>query len=160
MAMNVETRQMIQLAIGLIGLATFGFLYSLGGRNGSSKALRRYVGSSILFATCLALSVWSGCFSWWMLLALPSLATALTLGYGGEGLPTKLMRRSLYGLCIGLASAPIFLPLGLWQVFLFQVTLNIAVSIFWGVWSRTSAVGEEGLLGTSLVLFWPFVLIR
>lgn len=65
----VETRQMLQLALGLCGLSVFSYLYALGVREGASKALRRYVGSALFVVICLIIAKISGVFSWWMLLS-------------------------------------------------------------------------------------------
>jgi hypothetical protein len=161
--MNIELRQMWQLAVALIGLGVFSFLYSLGGRGDTlsvSKAIRRYVGSAIFSLACLIVAKWSGAFSWWMILAWPALSAALTMGYGGSGtLASRLRERMLYGLAVGLSSAPLLLPIGLWEVLLVQTILSIAISAWAGIRNKTSAVGEEGYLAVVYAL--PiFFLIR
>ena len=156
--MAVETRQLSQLAVGLIGLCAFSWFYSLGGRK--MKALRRYAGSSLFCASCFGLAVWSKCFSWWMVISWPALVAALCTGYGADELPAKIRRRAQYGLFVGVASAPFLLSLGLWHVLLFQIGIAVVASVFFGSFNPTSAVGEEGFIGTALVCCWPFVVIR
>lgn len=153
-----EARQMGQLAVAIAALGAFAWLYSAGGI--WMKALRRYLGSAVFVASCLGLAVWSKCFSWWMLLAWPALAAALTLGYDADPLTTKLRRRALYGLAVGASSVPFLLPMGLWNVALFQIGLAVAASVFYGVVNPQSARSEEGIIGALLVACWPFAAIR
>lgn len=156
--MAVEARQMLQLILAFSGLSAFGYLYAAGGRHG--KALRRYAGSSVFVVACLSLAATSGVFSWWMFLAWPCLAAALCMGYGADTLPSKIKRRALYGLAVGAASIPFLLPMGLWNVVLFQIGLAVAASVFYGVTNPTSAVGEESQIAVLMVACWPFAAIR
>ena len=161
--MSVEARQMFQLVLAFSGLFAFGYLYALGGRGGTlnvSKSLRRYVGSAVFVVACLSLAATSGVFSWWMLLSYPCLAGALTMGYGADDVPGKLRRRALYAVGVTAASAPFLLSMGQWETFLFQIVLGVSASVFYGLLNPTSAVAEEGAIGTLLVATWPFAAIR
>lgn len=154
----VEVRQLAQLVVASLALAAFSFLYSLGGRE--QKALRRYVGSSLFALACIGIAFWSSVGSWWQFLSWPALMAALTLGYGANTLSRKLIRRFLYGLVVGLASVPFFLPMGLWELALFQTALAVVASTYYGIRNPMSAVGEEGQIGLLMVACWPFAAIR
>jgi len=156
--MAVENRQMFQLVLAFSGLSAFGYLYAAGGRYG--KALRRYVGSAVFVVAALSLAATSGVFSWWMVLSMPLLMIALSMGYGADDLPSRLRRRALYGVGVALSSAPFLLSMGQWETLLFQIALAVAASVFYGVVNPTSAVAEEGVIGTLLVACWPFAAIR
>ena len=143
-------------AMGLLSLFTI--LYIRGGR--SHRAIRVFGGGLTFSLGCVLLAVWSGVSSWVMLLAVPAYPAALSTGYGANQTAAKVRRRARYGLFVGLASAPLLLPLGLWWAWVFQVGLSVATSVFYGVTNPTSAEGEEGAIALLMVATVPFLLIR
>lgn len=156
--MAIEKMQVDLVVVALSSLVIFVLFYVEGGRN--EKALRRYLGSSLFLFICTLISVLSGSFSYWQLLSWPALMAALTMGYGANKTAAKLRKRALYGLAVGGASAPYLLAMGQWEIFLFQVVLAVAASVFYGVKNPMSAVGEEAQISLFLLACWPFAAIK
>lgn len=155
-----EWRQMLQLAIGLGCLGGFAWLYALGGRQGIGKRIRRWIGGMLFAFGCVALAVRAGAMNKIMFLSFLAYPAALTMGYGNPIFLSKLRRRFLYGLANGAVSGFFLLPIGRWDVWLFQIGLAISASLFWGLRNPTSAVGEEGAIGLLMVVCVPLTLIR
>ena len=151
-----ESMQMFRLAEALFTLSLFAFLYSLGGRK--EKWLRRFLGSTLFCLGCNLIAFQSNIWSIWMLGGFVTYPIALSLGYGGNTTATKLFRRTLYGLALGLASIPFLIHQP--SMILFQTLLSMSISIWWGIKNPTSAVGEEGAIGALSVILIPFLLIK
>ena len=140
-------------------LTVFIACYVAGGRQ--KKWVRRFIGGAWLAVTCAILSQSFG----WHLLPLAGYPAALTLGYGGDDLITKLWRRGLYGLALGFLGLTVGILAGLWAYGLIQAVLALLASIILGVLNpgktpRTEedAVREEGLIALFSVAIVPFMM--
>ena len=153
-----EATQLIISTLKFVLLVLYSFLYTLGGRAGTPKWLRRYLGSILFGLGIIALSYWQGTFNYFYFLYIPLLIFALCQGYGGDSLSEKIKRRLKYGLIIGLSCLPFAIINGAWILFGLQVGLAVCASVLLGVWNPlTSAVEEENLIAIASVLFTPFM---
>ena len=140
----------------LLIVTLFALCYVIGGRQW--KWIRRFVGGIFLPAAVIGLSFITGSFSWVFIGALALYPVALSMGYGGNTLLEKLIKRAIYGLILGAACLFFAIPTGLWALGVFQVALAILTSTILGVWNLPQkAVNEEALIAALSVLTVPFM---
>ena len=152
--MSENTLQWIQF-IKLLILAGYATLYGFGGVSGKWK--RRYIAPFILTAAFMGVSVWMSTFSLWYALYFPLLSLALHIGYGGTTLGEKVKKRSLAGLALGVAAAPLAIVTASWLLWVFHIILCVFTSVVLGVWNPTkSARAEETMIGF-ISGFLPFM---
>lgn len=127
-------------------------LYAWGGME--NKALRRYVAPAVCAATTAVSAR-----SFGPLLAYPPMAGALSLGYGAEDTGTKMAKRFIYGLAVGLAGSLYSVYLAIrgdrkrWILVGSQIVLMAAVSVIFGVFNPfPDARTEETVLGLFVFL--------
>jgi hypothetical protein len=141
----------------IICIALFSLLYGLGGVSGKWK--RRVIGPVVYTAGIAGFSLWIASFTFWYLLCAPLLYVALSIGYGGNDIKTKLIKRSRYGLACATASLPIFVVSQAWTLLLLHALICVSVSTLAGTWNQTSSArAEETLIGASIVLVPLFVI--
>ena len=154
----VEGRQLAQLAVAVVLLAGFVWLYARGGR--SHRILRWLLGGLWFSLGVNLLAAWNGCWHWPMALAVLAYPASLAVGYGGVTLPQKAWRRARYGALVGASSLWFFLPVGVWWMAAVQSLYAVSASLLLGLLNPTSAVGEEGALSLLMVAVVPFMVIR
>jgi hypothetical protein len=148
-----------QFTGGMVGLTIATLLYMLGGRAGKWK--RRFVGSFILAATVNILFAVRGSWQPAFLGIWPLLIAGFSLGYGGDVLGVKLLRRSLYAagvLASGVLTA-YFLGGNAWWVLVPHAGVGLW-SIYLGIKNPIEAAAEEGLICVLLnlgIIAYPFV---
>ena len=153
-----ETTQLVLTAIAWYVVATFAFLYSLGGRAGTSKSIRRIWGGLLIAGATVSLSIAYATFAPLMLLSLVTLPLALSLGYGGDTTWEKVWRRALFGLAVSSNSLIFAIPLGMVGVAAFQIILGVSASIYFGVANPfNNAPKEEAVIGGLCVILIPFI---
>lgn len=130
----------------ILWLGIFSFLYGRGGM--WNKAWRRWGGSFFLTLGICLFSYLTKTFSWWFLLYFPLLSLSLHIGYGGDTLADKLIKRGRYGAALGCAALPIALVTGQWLLFGFHLGLCIFVSVLLGVFNPVDARHEETLIAS------------
>ena len=146
---------LIPLRLSIIVI--FVILYAVGGRSGSKKWFRRYLGGSLLGLGLIGLSLLTGSFRW-PLLALPGIYIgALVMGYGGETTIMKFFRRLLYGLVFGLGAIWIALWTGHWFLGWLQFIIATFASPFFGLTNKEPAVHEEAMIALSSTVFTVFM---
>jgi len=153
------SEQILQVLVTtkLLWVVGFAYLYGRGGING--KWWRRIIGSLFLTAGVVLYSLIQSNFSWWALLFAPLLYGSLSIGYGGDELKEKIIKRSRYGLACGVAAIPLAIVSGNWALFGLHIFLCVLVSTSLGVWNITnSARSEETLIGATIALL-PMYLI-
>lgn len=142
-------------SLKIVWVAVFSYLYGLGGI--SNKWLRRFIGSAWMMLGIYGFSSWVSTWNVWYLLFLPLSIGALSNGYGATKTFRKVVRRTIYGLFIGLCGLPLVIFSHLWILFAFSVCLAVISSITLGVFNPTKdARSEESLiatLGFLLILF-------
>lgn len=154
--MNENILQLIS-GLKIILVAGFAMLYGSGGISGKWK--RRIFGPILYTAGLIGFSLWTGSFSFWYLLCFPLLYGALSIGYGGDRLTEKMLKRSRYGLCCAVASLPVFIVNGSLTMLGLHILVCVSVSTVSGVWNQlSSARAEETLIGTSIILIPMFVI--
>lgn len=120
-------------------------LYGLGGI--SNKWIRRLVMSFWMGCGLLMFAKLQGTFNAWQLLYPPLLCASLHLGYGGDNVKRKIIRRSIYGLAIAVSALPLAIISGLWILYSIHAFLCVSMSVLLGVFNPTdSARSEETLI--------------
>ena len=151
----IEQKLQLISSLKIAWIAVFSYLYGLGGI--SNKWLRRFIGSAWLMLGIFGFSHWQQSWHIWYLLFLPLSIGALSNGYGATETFRKIIRRSIYGLFIGLCGLPLVIFSHLWILFTFSVCLAVISSITLCVFNPTKdARSEETLiatLGFLLILF-------
>ena len=157
-----EAVEVVQWVLKFILIGIYGFCYIVGGRAGTSLAIRRFLGSLLLGGGIILFSLWSSSYSH-LLLAYPvMLFISLSLGYGvGKVEPTfwnKFKRRFRWGLVMGITSLPVAIVTGSWQLFLIQFCLALFASLVFGIINPfNSAVNEEGAVSIFSVFLVPYM---
>ncbi len=155
----MEGRQLIQLICAVTTLSVFVVLYARGGTD-HKVLFRRILASFSYCLGCSILAIWAHHWNWVMLAGWPATYAWLTMGYGADNLPSKLRARALYGLIGGIVSGVWLLPNGFGKLWLFQIGIAIAASVFYGVTNPHSRVGEEGAIAYFMAGCAPFALIK
>lgn len=144
--MNEVTLQWIQVS-KLLLLSVVAACYAFGGINGKWK--RRYIGSALLVAGFVGFSLLANKFSWWILLCFPLYIGAFSLGYGGNTMLKKTIKRAYCGAAFSIASLPLALAVGSLQMWIGHFIIMTGAMIWLGVFNQTpSARNEETVLGT------------
>lgn len=153
--MSELTLQIIS-GLKILLVAVFAFFYSWGGLSGKWK--RRFIAPAVYTAGICGLSVWQGTFNYWYILCAFLLMGALSIGYGGDDLKTKIVKRSRYGLACSVGALPLFILSAAWTLLGLHVLTCVLFSVVCGVWNQTSSArAEETLIGASLVLIPTFI---
>jgi hypothetical protein len=150
---------------GLVALGGFmafiaNIFYMWGGTEGFGKWWRRFIGASVLATAANLLAILTGAWLWQYLLFYPCLMIGFSLGYGGDTLTIRLLRRTVYALgvlstCLIGAWGAGFLVASLIVVAL--AGLTGATSIALGVLNPfKSARVEEFMVSQVLTLYVPF----
>jgi len=82
----------------------------------------------------------------------------IVLGYGGDDLNTKLIRRFIYGFVLGFCGLTIGVLSDHFILGVFQFCLAISASLILGVFNPDEAVDEEALIAVLSTIFLPFML--
>jgi len=146
-------------SVSIVCLALMCFMYMWCGRSGKWK--RRFLGAFIGCVLVNGLMLARGIWSPWFLALFPSLSIGFHLGYGGDILLTKVVKRLICAIAIcgsGLLCAFV-LGGNAWMV----LPLHFGVGV-WSVWlgvkNPLEAAAEETfvclLLNTGLIMY-PFV---
>lgn len=161
--MNSELLITYQISLGGVGLILYCFLWSFGGRDGTSKAWRRWVGSFIMALTVNALFAWRGVWNPYFLGIWPVLGVFTSRGYGADNLTGKIIKRACFALGVisaGLIPAILISSGSAWALFGLQVLLG-AGTVWLGVRNPLPAAAEEWfvcLLLSAPLLGYPFIL--
>jgi len=141
----------------ILNLLVASILYSLGGRSGISKGVRRFGASAVIVGGVCLFSFLNGSFHWWYLSVYPLLVGAYSLGYGGQTFLEKFKRRSISALAITCAPLPIVITTGKWEAWVTQVIIGWVSMVILGIKSRIRAAEEEliiCMLTSFMVLFY------
>lgn len=148
MGISINSEQKTQLLViyRLILAVIFGILYAYGGMSGTW--IRRFLAPSVL---CVGLCIPS--FDWRILVQAPLMMLTLCLGYGGDDLWVKILRRGIFGLANGASSSAYNILRGVVLLVGIQVIMLTVLYIIVGVWNPfPSARAEETFLGTMIAL--------
>lgn len=123
--------------------------YGLGGTEGWGKWIRRYIGPVWILLGIWIFANLQGTFNAWQLLYPALLCASLHLGYGGDNVKRKIIRRSIYGLAIAIASLPLAVISGMWLLYCIHAVVCVSMSVLLGVFNPTdSARSEETIIST------------
>lgn len=151
-----EWQMVLTVPVRMLALTAMVTCYTIGGR--SKKWIRRVIGGTIIGGACVGMSVWTGHYNHFIWAVLPAYIGALTMGYGGDDLQTKAIRRALYGLAVGSVSLILAIFTGLWALAIFQIIIAVISSLYLGLLNPADdAVKEEGLIATLSVCIAIFM---
>lgn len=142
-----------------LGLIISSGLYSFGGRYGTSKGWRRFIGSAVLALTLIIISILRGNFSFWLLLSFPLLAGGYSLGYGADEVGAKILRRGVYASAVLMAGVLCSVIWKSWWVMIPHAGVGFW-SIYMGVKNPIDSPAEEFFISVLLglgLLMHPFV---
>jgi hypothetical protein len=157
--MGIENIYLVMIG-GFCGFAGNCF-YCMGGTSGFGLVWRRYAGTIILALACNLIAVYLGKWVWQYLIVWPCLLGGMSLGYGGDNLSTKVLKRSLFALGVVMAVlvgvwATGFTVSG-WLVFGLSVLIGSG-SVALGVMNPfNNAPVEQYLVCQTLTMFVPFL---
>jgi len=148
--MTETTLQWISVLKVLL-VAGFAGLYGFGGVSGKWK--RRIIAPVLFGIGISGFTLWTSTFDWRLLLCVPFLSGALSLGYGASTTPEKIKKRAIAGSAAAVALFPIFWVTGAWTLFALHILVSTAVSVVAGTWNQTSSARtEETLIGAVYAL--------
>ncbi len=124
-----------------------------------NKWLRRFVGAFWIGLGVYGFSQWAQSFHVWYLLYPFLLCASLHIGYGGSDVKTKIRKRFIYGIALGIAALPLCFGNGLWYLFGLHCLLCITASCFLGVVNPTKNARSEETLIATLSTVIPLFLI-
>lgn len=131
----------------------FATLYCLGGMY--FKALRRFVAPMVLVGGMFYFSR-----DWRSLVQLPFMMFSLAIGYGGDTLIEKIMKRMLFGFTNGVSSSGYNIWQKKWLLVITQIILLVGLYVVMGVWNPLAdARTEELFLGLVIPLI-PLFSVR
>lgn len=134
----------------LLPTCVFVTTYVIGGR--AHKWIRRYIGMPLFVLFCVALAKFD-----WKSISLLPLLLGVILGYGGDTLKEKFIRRLLYGASFGIAGLIIGFVFNKPLLGLFQLSISLQASLFLGLTNPDDAVDEEALIALLSVVLIPFI---
>lgn len=160
--MNESVLQLISVC-KLLWVVVFDAFYAFAGISGKWK--RRYVGPTWMMLGIVVFTFWQAniyeinTWSWWYLIYFFLLIGVLSLGYGGNTISEKIMRRFVYGLALAFSVAPLAIVNGAWIIWGIHSILCLTFSVVLGVWNpMRNARDEETLIATSGALFPLFMI--
>jgi hypothetical protein len=133
----------------------YAYLYGLGGI--SNKWVRRYVGSAWLVLGYIGFSLQTGVFSPYLLICLPLLIGATSIGYGADDVGIKIFKRFYCGALYAVAALPVAFVTGNWVMFALHTVLCVGFSVVLGVVNPVYARKEETLIGLAIGLLPTFM---
>ena len=126
-----------------------------GGRDGTSKAWRRY-GASLASSAAIWLSfILTHHWQWWLLLLYPLTIAQYCMGYGADAFWMKVFKRGYIALFSIMLGGGLAYLSGNWAILLIDIVLTLT-TIYVGVRNPTKASPEEFLIG--FVVTFPKIL--
>ena len=148
--------------VAIAGASSFlaNIFYMWGGTEGFGLFWRRFIGSAVLATAANGVALFLGTWAWQFLLIYPFLCIGFSLGYGGDNVFTKVIKRTIFAL--GVVSSCIA---GLWATgFTFGGWIVTGLAVLTGLTSVVlgvtnpfhSAVAEQFLISQVLTMYIPF----
>jgi hypothetical protein len=151
------------IAIGGFAALVCNILYMIGGtgfKGQGYKWIRRFIGSSVLAAAANGIAIYMHVWSWMYLIMFATLAAGFSLGYGGDTIPEKVVKR---GICAAGILATCIVGYFAAGAPAFGIAVCImagvvgAASIYMGVWNPfNNAPLEQFLICQALTMFVPW----
>ena len=159
---------MNELTIGIIAfcklvlVAITALLYMMGGRDGITKGVRRFIAPAILYSGVLGFAFINGSPSIPLIssiaVSMGLLMASYTLGYGASTIGEKIIKRFIFGLLVGGSSIALAIVSGSYVLFALQVVVSVIVTVVMGVLNPVEAAEEESIIGFMGCVFVPFML--
>ena len=156
--MNEYTIGWLASCAGL-GVVLASTLYWIGGR--SNKWIRRFVSPAVICGTICGVSLGMGNFHWAMLAVCPLLSIGYHLGYGGDDVKTKIVKRLYYALACSGSGVLLAIVLGGNAYWILPIQIAVALgTVYLGVKNPVYAAAEEFFVSVLLtvgLVMYPFV---
>lgn len=161
---------MTEFSQGLLGTAALAVsvIYSMlqwfGGRDKDYLGIRartwgRLIAPLFFGMAVIGLATICGNFRPWHLVAPLAYVLSTHVGYGGETLITKILRRSVWALVRTSCSVFFVLGTGRWNLFIAQVLFALVAANLIGIRNTVKAPQEEGLINFSSTFLAPFMIL-
>lgn len=149
---------------GLMIAVIYSMLQWFGGRDEDYLGIRarvwgRWIAPLFFSLGVIILSLIAGNFTLWGLLALISYRVAVSIGYGGNSLISKIWRRSAWALTRVAAALPFAIPAGAWELLGLQFFFALLAANVLGVYNPLKSPQEEGLINFSACFLVPFMVL-
>lgn len=105
------------------------------------------------------LSLWSGTWKWPLLLFIPAMFIAASIGHGGDTLWVKIFRRVLNGLAWATPAVILSIVCGAWPLLILQYVIGVTSSLVWGLTNPRKSPTEEFFLNASKIIFMPSIVL-
>ena len=160
----MEFREGLLGTAGLLLAVIYSMLQWFGGRDQNYLGIRARIWGRVIAPVFFGIAVsilalFSGKAAWLHFLAPISYMVATTLGYGGNSLITKILRRSLWAVVRVSASLVFAIPAGAWTLFVLQLFFALAAALVLGTRNPVKAPQEEGLINFSAAFLVPFMVL-
>lgn len=144
-----------------LGLVLASWLWSYAGRDGTKKAWRRFGSTAVIAATLSLILILRGLWSWWFLALYPIMILGPVMGYGGDSMGEKIIRRLLFAaVCIAPGLLMCFVLGGAaWGVLPIHVGVGL-FTVYLGTRNPVEAAAEEFFISMLLYLgliMYPWV---
>jgi len=147
-----ELNQLKKGMIKLFFISVCGGLYALGGLEGGGGLwIRRFLMPLVLGGTLFYFSR-----NWKSLLTIPLFIGTLHLGYGGDNLIYKIVRRAIFGFSNGASSSTYNITKKEWLLSGIHIVGMVSLYIALGVFNPLPSAIEQLALGSALV-FLPIM---
>lgn len=153
-----EYQQGLMGSLALLPSMIFSVLSWIGGRP-NGRIYKRVLAPLAFCLAMFLLAFFNHHFNWVFLTAIPAYMISASLGYGGETLWKKIIRRSIWSLVRTLCSIIFVLFTGKWTLFLVQCGVGLLTTLIFGIINPLEAPEEEGLINFSSVFIVPFMVL-
>lgn len=159
--MNNEILDGTKSFLALLGPLVASFCSMLGGRDVDALGIRariwkRVIAPSANMAFMLLISFMAHTLNWWLFTLL---IWYIPVGYGGDKLWVKLLRRTISSFFFALPCILICIHTGKWPVAICQVIIGVSSSIILGVTNPVKASQEEEFIYFSNTFLTGYALL-
>lgn len=159
--------EFIQGMLGTLALVpslVFGICSWFGGRDKNYLGIRariwkRIIAPLFFILLLVGFSLLVGRFSWWFLLSIPYYIISSSLGYGGDDLKTKIIRRTIWSIVRSSCSLPVAIITGAWVLLIIQYFVGIIITLLLGILNSLKAPQEEFVINFNSVMYVPYMLL-
>lgn len=160
----IEFNQGVLGSLGLLISIIYSVFQWFGGRSEDYFGIKarewsRIVSPIFLCLSIIGLSILSNKFNLWYLLSVPAYLAVHMVGYGGDELWEKILKRSLWSLLRTTASLTFAIVAGTWTLFALQMIIGLIASVVLGTFNPNSPPQEEGMIKFLNVVLVPYMVL-
>lgn len=168
----MEVTLLLRAVVGLFIVLLSSAFSTLGGRSNEELAKAKLdfiknrawgrIVAPVWFGTSVnLLALWSGTWTWILLLFIPAMMAVTTMGHGynGTNVWAKIAKRVLNGFVWATPAVILCIVSGAWSLLVLQYVVAVTASLIWGVTNPKSAPTEEYWLNVGKILFMPSIIL-